>query len=104
MTASTIYDACTMLKHEEISKPVLEFLYDWMTTQIDGVEANAFESFALALQRRDLGGEVSLQQKFASRALQRYRNQQESSCAEVENVSSLDTKNQHEIDDHGDEL
>lgn len=71
LRATSISDACYLLKQEDVEKKALEFLYDWM------IDANmpirSFEAFALALQRRDLMDDAGLQQKFASRALQMYR-------------------------------
>lgn len=71
LKASTICDACYLLKQDDVEKRTLEFLYDWMLDE--GMPLSSFESFALALQRRDLLDDAALQQKFASRALQMYR-------------------------------
>ena len=70
--ATTIFDASYLLKQDDIEKSTLEFLYDWMVES--NMPLNSFESFALALQRKDLMDDVAVQQKFASRALQIYRN------------------------------
>mmetsp|Transcript_19884 Transcript_19884/g.30714 ORF Transcript_19884/g.30714 Transcript_19884/m.30714 type:complete len:222 (+) Transcript_19884:340-1005(+) len=96
LKVGTIYDICCVLKHETITKAMLERLYDWMiieSQQEDNedddnyLEASAFEVFALALQRNDIvdammtagrdNNVVDLQQKFASRALERYRKEQQ---------------------------
>lgn len=75
LRAMSISDACYLLKQEDMEKKTLAFLYDWM---IDAnMPVSSFEVFALALQRRDLMDDVSMQQKFASRALQMYRNTNE---------------------------
>lgn len=66
--ATTIFDASYLLKQDDIEKATLEFLYDWMVES--NMPLNSFESFALALQRKDLMDDVAVQQKFASRALQ----------------------------------
>jgi hypothetical protein len=70
LASASIMDACNVLKSEEISKSTLEFLYEWMVEQ--EVDGRAFEIFALALQRPGLVF-VSLEQHFASRALQQYK-------------------------------
>ena len=67
LRATTISDACYLLKQDDVGKSTLEFLYEWMVDE--NMPLGAYESFALALQRRDLLDDVSLQQKFASRAL-----------------------------------
>lgn len=74
LRATTISDACYLLRQEDIGKSTLEFLYEWMVDE--NMPLGAFESFALALQRRDLmeAHDVGLQQKFASRVLQMNRN------------------------------
>jgi hypothetical protein len=71
LKATTISDACLLLKQEDVEKSTLEFLYDWMVDE--DMPLGSFESFALALQRKDLMDDTALQQKFASRALQLYR-------------------------------
>ena len=69
--ATNISDACLLLKHEDVEKNTLDFLYDWMVKE--NMPLTSFESFALALQRKDLIDDAALQQRFASRALQMYR-------------------------------
>lgn len=59
-----------MLKHDDVEQRDIDFLYEWMVER--DVPLDSFEPFALALQRKDLMDDVSLQQKFASRALQFY--------------------------------
>jgi len=88
LKVGTIYDICCVLENETITKAMLERLYDWMIIESqhsDNLEASAFEVFALALQRKDMLGAmaasrdnnvVDLQQKFASRALERHRKEQ----------------------------
>lgn len=71
LKATTISDACLLLKQEDVEKNTLEFLYDWMVDE--DMPLGSFEAFALALQRKDLMDDTGLQQKFASRALQLYR-------------------------------
>jgi hypothetical protein len=61
---------CCVLKNEKVTTDHVNSLYGWMVEH--EMSADAFESLALALQRRDLG-DVRLEQKFASRALVRYR-------------------------------
>jgi hypothetical protein len=68
LRATSISDACYLLKQDGIEKNALAFLYDWMVDA--NMPVSSFEAFALALQRRDLYDDASLQQKFASRALQ----------------------------------
>lgn len=68
LRATSISDACYLLKQDGIEKKALAFLYDWMVDA--NMPVSSFEAFALALQRRDLFDDASLQQKFASRALQ----------------------------------
>jgi hypothetical protein len=64
-------DASILLKSEEISKAIIEYLYEWMVEY--GMDGRTFEVFALALQRPGLRVDVSLEQRFASRALQQYK-------------------------------
>lgn len=61
-------DACIVLKCDDISKRTLEFLYEWMV--FNNIDGRAFEVFALGLQRHGLRLDVSLENSFASRALQ----------------------------------
>jgi hypothetical protein len=72
LDAISIHDASTLLKEEDITDDMLQFLYNWMLAN-DGIASDAYDVFALALQRKDVTVNVSLQQRFASRALQRYR-------------------------------
>lgn len=72
LRASTISDACFLIKQQDVEKETLNFLYDWMVDE--KMPLVTFESFALALQRKDLMDDAGLQQKFASRALQLHRN------------------------------
>lgn len=67
----TICDVCHVLRHDDVEQRDIDFLYGWMVER--DVPLNSFEPFALALQRKDLMDDVSLQQKFASRALQFYK-------------------------------
>jgi hypothetical protein len=64
-------DASMILKSEEISKAILEYLYEWMVERC--MDGRTFEVFALALQRPGLRVDVSLEQRFASRAVQQYK-------------------------------
>lgn len=79
LPCTSIADGVVFLRHEEMSSNTLESLYHWMVNQeIDG---SAFEIFALALQRSTFGSglyNVSLEQKFASRALLQYKKGQAS--------------------------
>jgi hypothetical protein len=73
LLSASILDAWNFLKKEEISKSTLDFLYEWMVER-DDLDARAFEIFALAFQRSGLSLDyVSLEQNFASRALQQYK-------------------------------
>jgi len=71
LKASSISDACFLLKQDDVEKSTLEFLYEWMVDK--DMSLSSFETFALALQRKDLMDDAGLQQKFSSRALQMYR-------------------------------
>jgi hypothetical protein len=75
LAAASISDAFVVLKRDDFSQPVFEFLYTWMVeNEVDG---RAFEIFALALLRPGLHwSDVSLEQSFASRALQLYKKDQ----------------------------
>jgi hypothetical protein len=73
LLSASILDAWNVLVKEDISKSTLDFLYEWMVER-DDLDARAFEIFALAFQRSGLSlDHVSLEQKFASRALQQYK-------------------------------
>ena len=61
-------DACIVLKCDDISKQTLECLYEWML--LHKVDARIFEVFALGLQRHGIRLDISLENSFASRALQ----------------------------------
>lgn len=76
LSSASISDAIVALRHEDFTKPVLDFLYGWMVER--GVEGRAFEIFALALQRSGLPSsqDVSVEQNFASRALVQYKKEQ----------------------------
>lgn len=73
LLSASIVDAWNVLKKEDISRSTLDFLYEWMVER-DDLDARAFEIFALAFQRSGLSLDfISLEQKFASRALQQYK-------------------------------
>jgi hypothetical protein len=75
---ASINDASKVLKDDRISSRTLDTLYSWMVDQKEDVlHGNSFAIFALALQRPGVSTEnVALEQKFASRALQKYKNEQ----------------------------
>jgi len=110
----TIYDVCCVLKEDTITKSMLEYLYDWMimesqqhssfSSNDDHLDASAFEVFALALQRKDIAdaledreNNIDLQQKFASRALERYRREQESHHIVIATTPSTTTNEEASI-------
>ena len=80
----TIYDVCRLVKHDDIEQRDIDFLYGWMMER--DVPLNSFEAFALALQRKDVMDDVSLQQKFASRALQFYKSHEDVICDAVDDL------------------
>lgn len=96
LCATTIFDASYLLKQDDIEKATLDFLYDWMVES--NMPLSSFESFALALQRKDLMDDVAVQQKFASRALQIYRSTDGSLKNAVEDLvlKSIDDKSEAE--------
>ena len=95
--AATIFDASYLLKQDDIEKSTIEFLYDWMVER--NMPLNSFESFALALQRKDLMDDVAVQQKFASRALQIYRSTDGSLRNAVEDAVLKTTADTDEAED-----
>lgn len=68
LLSASIMDACIVLKCDDISKQNLECLYEWM--MLHRVDARIFEVFALGLQRHGIRLDISLENSFASRALQ----------------------------------
>lgn len=95
LCATTILDACFLLKQDDIEKATLDFLYDWMVES--SMPLNSFESFALALQRKDLMDDVAVQQKFASRALQICRSTDGSLRNAVEDPVLISTDAEDEL-------
>ena len=91
LSSASILDANIVLKRDDFSRSTLDFLYGWMVE--NDVEGRAFEIFAFALQRPGLLSDVSLEQNFASRALQQYKKYQPSA-----------TQDAAELDDDADEL
>ncbi len=73
LSCASFSDVAIVLKHPEISRSMLESLYQWMVEQ--EMEGRTFEIFALGLQRPVLSEyyDVSLEQRFASRALLQYK-------------------------------
>lgn len=73
LPVASISDMVLLLKSEDMTRPVLDFLYSWMVEK--EVPGRAFEIVALALQRPGLGvtSDVALEQNFASRALLQYK-------------------------------
>jgi hypothetical protein len=73
LPGASITDAAAVLRNEEVSRPILDSLYLWMVDH--EMEGRAFDIFALALQRPGLAArnDVSLEQRFASRALMQYK-------------------------------
>jgi hypothetical protein len=94
LSCASISDVTAVLKQEQISKSMLESLYRWMVDH--EMEGRAFEIFALGLQRPGLAAspDVSLEQRFASRALWQYKKEQS---------ISLNSDEEDDIDG-GDEL
>lgn len=78
LRSASINDAHKVLKDDRVSTQTLHALYTWMVDQEDGVlDGSSFEIFALALQRPGLlCDNVALELKFASRATQKYKNDQ----------------------------
>jgi hypothetical protein len=76
LASASISDATVALKRDDFSRSVLDFFYTWMVE--NDVDGRAFEIFAMALQRPGLilSSDVSLEQNFASRALQQYKKNQ----------------------------
>ena len=70
---ATIADVAVFLKNEEVSRPMLDSLYHWMVE--NEMEGRTYEIFALALQAPSLASrnDVSLEQRFVSRALMQYK-------------------------------
>jgi hypothetical protein len=92
LISASILDAYVVLTRDDFSKPTLDFLYGWMVE--NDVDGRAFEIFALALQRPGLIlSDVSLEQNFASRALQQYKK-----------VQSSTVTNDYDVADGADEL
>lgn len=91
LSCASISDVVIVLKHEETSKATLESLYRWMVE--NELEGRAFEIFALGMLRPGLVHDVSLEQRFASRAMMQYKKEQSIS------LNSGDVE-----DDGGDEL
>jgi hypothetical protein len=75
LRSATISDAFQVISDERVTAQELDVFYMWMVDQKEGnVDAHAFEIFALALQRPGQWSEdVTLEQRFASRALQKYK-------------------------------
>lgn len=96
LSCASISDVTGVLKQEDFSKSILESLYRWMVEH--QMEGRTFEIFALGLQRPGLSvaasDNVSLEQRFASRALWQYKKEQS---------LTLNSDDQEE-DDGGDEL
>lgn len=73
--SASILDACVCLRQEYITNQSMEFVYQWMVTN-EGISGRSFEIFALALQRSDtLVVDMTLEQRFASRALRLIKNE-----------------------------
>lgn len=77
LSCASILDATFVVKHDDVTKSMLESLYGWMVEH--GMEGRAFEIFALAFQRPILSSnknDISLEQRFASRAMSQYKKAQ----------------------------
>ena len=76
LLCATSVDAAVALRNEEVSRPMLDSLYHWMVDK--EMEGHAFEIFELALKRLRLNSrnDVSLEQRFASRALMQDKKRQ----------------------------
>ena len=76
LSCASISDATLVVKHDDITKPMLESLYGWMVEH--GMEGRSFEVFALAFQRPIVSSkhDISLEQRFASRAMSQYKKAQ----------------------------
>ena len=72
LDSASIADASKVLNDEQITTQTIGMLYSWMVEQ--PLHARAFEIFAIALQQPGNNQEnVSFEQQFASRALQKYK-------------------------------
>jgi hypothetical protein len=88
----SILDATHVLKLTERAR--VEFLYDWMIDH--NVSAEAFEAFALAFVT--CSGSISLEQRFASRALERHRHHTANEIDETEmGVDPFDDSEEDEL-------
>lgn len=73
LSCASISDVVIVIQHEETSTTaMLESLYQWMVEQ--DLEGRAFEMFSLGMQRKQ--HDVSLEQRFASRAVMQYKKEQ----------------------------
>lgn len=73
--SASINDAYRTLTDDGITSRAMNMLYTWMVSQQDALDGDAFVIFALALQRPGLSSsdDVTLEQKFTSRAVQRFK-------------------------------
>ena len=72
LDSASIADASKVLNDEQITTQTIGMLYSWMVEQ--PLHARAFEIFAIALQQPGNNQvNVSFEQQFASRALQKYK-------------------------------
>jgi hypothetical protein len=102
LDSASITDASKVLNDEQITTQTIGMLYSWMVEQ--PLHARAFEIFAIALQRPGKWSKnVSFEQQFASRALQKYKQARNlnvlNSLPPSENSSAV-----LEVDDEADEL
>ena len=65
--SASISDVTIAVSCEEIADSWLDNLHDWMVAK--DCSARAFDAFALALQKPGLSVPVSVERKFANRAL-----------------------------------
>lgn len=84
----SVLDACAVLQSEDITSSHLEWLYNWMLK--NNLNAEAYEQFAMAFDQTDhWDSNVSLEQRFASRAAWGYREGTHESANEVRDEDEL---------------
>jgi hypothetical protein len=73
MESASTFDANVVLACEDIADAWMEHLYEWMV--LNKCSARVFDAFTLALQKPELHVPVTVEHKFAKRAMNLFRNE-----------------------------
>jgi len=86
-------DILICLSHQDVSHSTINFMYSWMVE--NKIQSKRYEQFGIALQCSEFSSDISLIQKFQSRAA--FRERQEQEPVQVELYQELTCQDEDEL-------